>query len=131
MLCSPVYAAGLGYVFCLTVSVLSCAGGVRCGPVGSGGVYSQTGHAGCLIGSSCGPIRSDWRPIGYSVISFVSPVFDRRRSHGLHLFPVLLCYGTDVSSVPALVNSSAHTLPIESKPLKARCVDKFHTEKTL
>jgi len=45
---SPVYAAGLGkgYVFCLTVSVLSCAGGVRCGPVGSrcgpGGVFSQT-----------------------------------------------------------------------------------------
>jgi len=35
---SPVYAAGLGkgYVFCLTVSVLSCAGGVRW-------VFSQTG----------------------------------------------------------------------------------------
>jgi len=34
----PVYAAGLGYVFCLTVSVLSCAGGVRLGPVWPGGV---------------------------------------------------------------------------------------------
>ena len=32
--CIRYYAAGLGYVFCLTVSVLSCAGGVRLGPVG-------------------------------------------------------------------------------------------------
>jgi len=53
---SPVYAAGLrkGYVFCLTVSVLSCAGGVRWGPV-----WSRWGPVGS------GVVR--WGPVGYLV----------------------------------------------------------------